>query len=358
MSVIAASFLLRRQGFLLDVALEIPAAGVTAVFGPSGSGKTTLLRCIAGLERVAHGRLEVDGDCWQDAREGRFLPPHRRGVGYVFQDAALLPHLTVEDNLRYGWRRVPPARRRIDVADCIARLGLASLLHRYPSELSGGERQRVALARALLLSPRLLLLDEPLAALDAAAKADILPYLEHLPRELAIPAIYVTHAVDEVARLADHVVVLNQGQVRARAPVLDMLTRLDLPLAASDDAGTVIDATVVDYDPLFHLARLRFEGGELLAVRKAAPIGRHVRVRILARDVSIALDPPGRTSILNVLPARVSAISEISAGQWTVRLDANGTPLLARITRKSGVVLDLREGAAVFAQVKSIALFR
>ncbi|MGD8615496.1 MAG: molybdenum ABC transporter ATP-binding protein [Gammaproteobacteria bacterium] len=343
-----------RGDFVLDAAFSAPGLGITAVFGPSGCGKTTLLRGVAGLEPTATGRLRVGGELWQD--HGRFLPPHRRAVGYVFQEASLFPHLSVRRNLEFGLRRVPPSLRRVPFEQAAHLLGLAPLLQREPHELSGGERRRVAIARALLTSPRVLLLDEPLAGLDVERKAEILPYFERLHQELEMPVLYVSHAADEVARLADHLVLLEGGRVRASGPVAQMLTRFDLPMAHGDDAAAVVEATVSGYDRAFHLTRVVFAGGEFLLARPTPPVGSRVRLRVLARDVSLTLERQVGTSILNIFPATVEALGGEGPAQVMVRLDAAGVPLLARITRRSESVLGLRPGKAVFAQVKALAL--
>ena len=352
----AASFLhahlhLERPDFHLDAELTAPRSGFTAVFGPSGSGKTTLLRCLAGLER-AQGEVLVAGETWQDA--STFRPPHRRPLGYVFQEANLFPHRTVAGNLRYGYKR--GGGEGPDWAEVVALLGLEGLLDRRPHQLSGGQRQRAALARALLAGPRLLLLDEPLAALDQASRTDILPYLERLRDELALPAVYVSHSPEEVTRLADHLVLLEEGRVAASGTPESVLTRPDLAPARSREAEARIQARVAGHDPDDGLLRLAFPGGELEVAHPPLAQGTPVRVGIPARDVSLTLDPPGRTSILNILPARVTEIADADGGEVLVRLDASGTPLLARITRRSANHMGLTAGTDVYAQVKSIAL--
>jgi len=242
---ILARLTLARDDFTLDVDLQLPGSGISALFGHSGSGKTSCLRCLAGLERAASAYIEVNGEVWEDSASGFFLPPHRRPIGYVFQEASLFPHLSVRANLEFGWRRVPAAQRKVSLEQACALLGIGHLLERRPATLSGGEAQRVGIARALLSSPRLLLLDEPLAALDGPRKREILPYLEHLHEELQIPLVYVSHAQDEVARLADYLVLLEQGKVLASGPIIETLARLDLPLAQGDDAGVVLEGLVV-----------------------------------------------------------------------------------------------------------------
>ncbi|MHB9101675.1 MAG: molybdenum ABC transporter ATP-binding protein [Sulfuricella sp.] len=356
MSGISARFDLALGEFRLAAGFDAPGRGVTALFGPSGSGKTTLLRCLAGLERAPDGYLEVNGEIWQDDSKGIYLPTHRRPLGYVFQEASLFPHLSVRRNLEYGWKRIPATQRRVGFDQAVELVGIGPLLARDPARLSGGERQRVAIARALLVSPDLLLMDEPLAALDMASKSDILPYLERLHDELSIPVLYVSHSPDEVARLADYMVLMDRGRSVASGPIKDMLARLDLPLAHGDEAGVVIDTVVGEHDETYHLTRLDFAGGAISVARQPHALGHRMRLRIHARDVSLALERHGDSSILNILPARVAEIADENPAQVAVRLDAGGVPLLARITRKSSALLGLKPGMAVFAQVKSVAL--
>jgi molybdate transport system ATP-binding protein len=346
-----ARFRLQRPEFTLDAAFEAPGSGITALFGPSGSGKTTVLRCLAGLER-ADGELTVAGEPWQDA--GRFLAPHRRPLGYVFQEANLFPHRSVAGNLRYGRDR--SGRPGPDWAEVVALLGLAPLLDRRPHQLSGGQRQRVALGRALLAGPRLLLLDEPLAALDRASRAEILPYLERLRDELGLPAVYVSHSLEEVSRLADRLVLLADGAVRGSGPLAEMAARLDLPLARGEDAEAVVSATVAEHEPAYGLTHLTFAGGRLSVPARDLTAGTAVRVGIHARDVSLARERPAASSILNVVPATVTELAAEGEAGMVVRLEAGGVPLIARITRKSRDQLGLEPGMAVYAQIKSVAL--
>jgi molybdate transport system ATP-binding protein len=350
---VAARFALAWPGFALDVDLDLPGSGVTALFGQSGCGKTTLLRCMAGLERGI-GRLDVNGETWQD--DTRFMPTHRRPLGYVFQDARLFAHLDVARNLDYGMRRTASAgmRRRDSIIEL---LGLGPLLDRMPERLSGGEQQRVAIARALLTAPRLLLMDEPLASLDHARKQEFLPWLERLRDELDIPLIYVSHAPDEVARLADHIVVMDAGRAVAQGPLAETLARIDLPIKLGEDAGAVFAATVAERDAEWHLARVEFDGGELWVRDNGTPLGRQVRVRILARDVSIANSRHDDVSIMNLLPATVVAhAAEDHPSQVLVQLRVGGTLLLGRLTRRSAQRLDLAPGRAVWVQIKAVAL--
>ena len=356
MSDINAVFKRVLGDFTLDVDLLLPGRGVTAIFGPSGSGKTTLLRSIAGLERAPGGYLAVNGDVWQDDAVGLFKPVHQRSLGYVFQAASLFAHLSVQGNLDYGLRRIPEHDRKVSLAQAIDLLGIDKLLHRQPATLSGGERQRVAIARALATSPQLLLMDEPLAALDVQRKAEVLPYLERLHTELDIPVLYVSHAPDEVARLADHLVLLDAGRVVASGPTREIMTRLDLPLAHGDAAAAIIDAVVTQLEPDYHLAHAQFAGGQVSVLNPSLKAGQRVRLRVQARDVSLTLVKQLDTSVLNIFAAKVTAISADSLGQVMVALDVGGSTVLARITRKSLDALNLQPGSQVFAQVKGVAV--
>jgi len=371
-----------QGGFSLDIDVSLPATGVTALFGHSGSGKTTTLRCIAGLAK-ADGVLKVDSEIWQDDKQ--FRPVHRRPLAYVFQEASLFPHLSVRQNLDYGARRIPEGDRRLDFAQAVDWLGLSTLLDRRPSNLSGGERQRVAIARALLTSPQLLLMDEPLSALDHKAKREILPYLEYLRDTLSIPILYVTHSPDEVARLADHLVVLEGGRVMANGPLTETLARLDLPARRDEDAGVALEARVVERDARWQLMRVAFPGGSLWIRDHGQAIGKTVRMRVLARDVSLALERQEETSILNILPATVTGcaptdhpavvLTQIRLGEplpgSNTGIPANQndlpgpdidseldgtTPLISRLTARSSDALALSPGKPVWAHIKSAAV--
>jgi len=344
--------------FTLDVDLALPGRGITALFGPSGCGKTTLLRAVAGLQRAAQARITINGELWQDDATGFFLPTHRRALGYVFQDTALFAHLDVRRNIEFGLSRVPAAQRRVSVERAVDMLGIGHLMDRRPATLSGGERQRAGIAQALATSPRLLLLDEPLAALDAQRKAEVLPYLERLHDELDLPMLYVSHAPDEVARLADHLVLLDAGCVVASGAAQDLMTRLDLPLAHGDTAGALMAATVVGHDTGYQMSTLDFPGGQIHFPNQGheRAVGSAVRLRLQARDVSLTLARQEGTSILNIFPAKVVGLSDDSPGQMMVALDAGGARLLARITRKSADALGLAPGLAVYAQVKGVAI--
>ena len=353
MSGIDAHFHLQWPGFSLEISAQLPGRGLTALFGPSGSGKTTLLRCIAGLEKAATGRLVVNGAVWQDAQ--RWVPPHQRPIGYVFQEASLFEHLDVWGNLRFGAKRSGQTAS-VPLDQAIALLGIEPLLQRKPAHLSGGERQRVAIARALSVSPQLLLMDEPLAALDNHRKQDILPYLERLRDELGIPMLYVTHAQAELTRLADHVLWLDAGRVRACGPLAETLTRLDAPHLLSQELCAVVHTTVIALDPAWHLAQLGFDGGQLWTPDPGLTVGQQVRVSIAARDVSLATQP-GLSSIQNVLNARVDAISPAAhAGLAVVRLQVGPTALLAQVTQRALADLGIAVGQPVWVQVKSVAL--
>ncbi|UZE09284.1 molybdenum ABC transporter ATP-binding protein [Pseudomonas sp. B21-053] len=350
---------LNYSGFALDVDLQMPGRGVTALFGHSGSGKTTCLRCIAGLEKAEEGFIQINDEVWQDSSRKIFVPPHKRALGYVFQEASLFPHLSVLANLEFGLKRIPKQQRRVDMAHATELLGIGHLLDRHPQHLSGGERQRIGIARALLTSPKLLLMDEPLAALDSRRKNEILPYLQRLHDELDIPVLYVSHSQDEVARLADHIVLLSDGQALASGPIGETLARLDLPLALGDDAGVVIEGHVSAYDSAYQLLTLQLPNSGLNLRVPHSPMteGQALRCKVQARDVSLSLHSVEQSSILNRLP--VTVISELgadNAAHVLIRLDAGGTPLLARITRYSRDQLGIHPGQALWAQIKAVAV--
>jgi len=351
-----------RQGeFTLDASFA-GAGRVTALFGRSGAGKSTLVNAIAGLVRPARGRVEVDGESLLDTQGGVWLPPHRRRIGYVFQEGRLFPHLSVRRNLNYGRWFAPKGAHYVAFDRVVETLGLAPFLARKPDTLSGGERQRVAIGRALLASPRLLLMDEPLASLDAARRHEVLAFIERLRDTFAIPIVYVSHSMDEVIRLADTMVLIDGGRVAAVGPVEDLLSRLDLrPLTGRYEAGAMITARVADTDEGFALTSLDFPGGTLRVSRVAAPLGTEVRVRIRARDVSLSLSRPPDISVLNIFEGTVEEIAgdpeDPSGAQLDVRLDI-GVPLWARITRRSANDLGIAPGRRVHALVKSVAIDR
>ncbi|OOH79517.1 molybdenum ABC transporter ATP-binding protein [Pseudomonas koreensis] len=347
------------SGFSLDVDLNLPGRGVTALYGHSGSGKTTCLRCIAGLERADHGFIQINDEVWQDSDNGIFVPPHKRALGYVFQEASLFPHLSVLANLQFGLKRIAKSQRRVDMAQATELLGIGHLLERHPQHLSGGERQRVGIARALLTSPKLLLMDEPLAALDSQRKNEILPYLQRLHDELDIPVLYVSHAQDEVARLADHLVLLSDGKALASGPIGETLARLDLPMAMGDDAGVIIEGQVSAYDAQYQLLSLQLPATEMSIRVTHAPmkVGQTLRCKVHARDISLTLQNSEFSSILNRLP--VTVVSEQpadNAAHVLIRLDAGGTPLVARITRYSRDQLGVQPGQQLWAQIKAVAV--
>ncbi len=357
---IQVAFRGRIGGFQLDAAFTAPGCGCTALFGPSGCGKTTVLRCIAGLQRLAAGACVVKGEIWQDG--SRFRPAHGRPVGYVFQEASLFAHLSVRANLLYGTRgRVPAAPAdAIGLVEVVELLGLAGLLDRAPGHLSGGERQRVAVGRALLSQPQLLLMDEPLSALDRPSRDEILPFLERLHEQLALPIIYVSHDLAEVERLADHLVLMQAGGVLAAGPLAALQSDPALPLARARDAAVSLDGVVAGYDAAYGLASLQVDGAQFLVPAAPAPDGSRRRLRIAAGDVSLARVLPEASTILNILPVTIVSAAATEAQQivavLSLRPDGAGPRLLARVTRRSWEQLGLAEGAAVYAQVKSVAL--
>ncbi len=359
-SAIQARFRLRQGSFELDVDLRLPGRGVTALFGPSGSGKTSLLRCLAGLAIPDPGYLRVNGQVWQRqrARPGA-ARASAGGRLCVFQEANLFPHLDVRANLHYGYKRVAPAARRVHPADVAALLGIDHLLARMPGGLSGGERQRVGIARALLSSPSLLLMDEPLAALDDRRRQEILPYLARLHDELDIPMIYVSHAAQEVARLADHVVLMEDGRTVSSGPIGETLADLGLPPARGEEASVVVRGVVTGHDDAYRLLSVALPDSRstLRVVHAAVPPGHPMRLVVKARDVSLALSRQDDGSMLNVLPVQVRAARRpttrpTSWCAWTPM----GTPLLARITRYSHDRLALQPGKRLWAQIKSVSL--
>lgn len=345
--------------FTLDVNLSLPGSGIACLFGPSGVGKSTLLRCLAGLVS-ARGRVVCNGVVWQDDARGVRLPVHERRVGYVFQDAALFPHLSVSGNLHYALQRVPSAERAVAFPDAVEWLGLEALLDRDPRTLSGGQRQRVAIARALLSSPRLLLMDEPVASLDLAARSEVLEHLQRVQRCLGIPVVYVTHTPDEVARLADHLVWLCDGRVRASGPAPELLGQLELGVTLGGDAVSALSATVREHDPAYPQSVLDCPWGPLRVARLQRSPGETVRLRLRASDVSLDLDTPGRSSVSNVLEVHVLGLSSLRNGEVLVRLGgppaATEEAVLARITSRSRDLLELKEGQRIYARVKAVSL--
>mgnify|MGYP003542163069 FL=1 len=360
MSTIRARFRVQHGAFNLDAEFTIPVKGVTGLFGPSGAGKSTLLRCIAGLLRIGDGLITIGGEVWQDAPRGIFVPAHKRGIGYVFQEPSLFPHLRVRKNILYGFGRVVGRKRAIQFRDAVEWTGIAPLLDRMPHGLSGGERQRVAIARALMSSPKLLLMDEPLSSLDETSRAEIIPCLDRLHRELSIPVILVSHALREIARMADTLMLIDTGRVTAIGPLHEVLPTL---CAIGDDQFSVIDAPVLEHDDAYHLSKLHTPFGALWAGRAAAELGEIVRIQIAARDVSVSKTREDQSSIVNQFEARVAAIREVTPGHVLLLLspidsDAQPATLFSMITRLSRDRLRIVEGQTLFARVKGVSIVR
>ncbi|MGL1920747.1 MAG: molybdenum ABC transporter ATP-binding protein [Hyphomicrobiales bacterium] len=346
-----------NSDFRLNVDLQLPATGINVIFGRSGSGKTSLLRLIAGLDRSLSGRMKLSDEVWQD--ETTFTPIHKRNIGYIFQEASLFSHLTARENLVYAQKRA----RQVPIlsfAEIVEFMGIGNVLEQYPAQLSGGEKQRIAIARALLFSPQLLLMDEPLASLDRPRKQEILALLERVRDEFGIPIIYVTHSMDEVARLADQLIILDAGQMVAQGSLRDVLPRLDLPIALGDEMGVVIEATIAEHDEEWQLARADFAGGGIWLAAHDEAIGDKLRLRILARDVSLSNTPMAvDSSILNGLKAVVSEIkTDNHPAMRMVQLQVGENLILARITNKSLVQLGLVVGGEIWANVKSVSVTR
>jgi molybdate transport system ATP-binding protein len=346
--------------FALDAGFTAPAKGVTALFGPSGCGKTTVLRCIAGLLRI-NGVCEIDGEVWQD-ESGAFLPTYKRPLGYVFQEASLFQHLSVRRNLLFGAPRHDSDGTKDGIVfdEVVELLGITRLLDRSPHNLSGGERQRVAIGRALLSQPKLLLMDEPLSALDRATKNEILPFLERLRDHLNLPVVYITHDIAEVERLADQMVLMDKGHVIGAGPLEDLQSDPSLPLAAARDAAVSFEGVVQSSEEAYGLVTLKVRGGVLTAPAPAGPAGERRRIRVIASDVSLTRETPGPSSILNVLPARIVSMKPLDTNEVVVVValgdDGSGARLLSRMMRKSWGELGLAEGVNVYAQVKAVAL--
>ena len=348
----------RRGAFAVHAAFASDAS-IVALFGRSGAGKSTMVNAIAGILRPERGRIAVGGRVLFDSAAGIDVPPERRRVGYVFQDALLFPHLSVRANLAFGESLTPAAERFVHHDRVLELLGLRSLLERGTRDLSGGEKQRVAIGRALLTSPRILLMDEPLASLDAPRKAEILQYVELLRDELRLPIVYVSHAIEEVTRLADHLVLVSDGRTVAQGPATQVLARPELrPLTGRYEAGAVIDTRVARHDEVFGLTVLAFADGELLLPNVDALIGEPVRARIRARDVSIAIERPRGLSVQNVLESTIVDLSEEFGAIVDVELRVGSTPLTARITRKAAIELGLAPGKRVYALVKAVSIDR
>jgi len=357
MSHLRARFDLPLSTFHLNVDLDMPISGITAIFGPSGSGKTTLLRCLAGLERASNGFMQFGEDVWQDERRGQCLPLYERPIGYVFQEPRLFPHYNVRANLLYGYKRIPVEARRIGIEQVIEMLGIGHLLERRIHKLSGGEQQRVAIGRALLTSPKLLLLDEPLASLDLLRKQELLPFIRQLHEQLRIPVLYVSHALTEILQLADRVVLLHEGRVQGVGPLNDVLTHRQFRgRFGAHRIGAVLDAQVTHHDPHYGLTQLAFNGQSLFVPLQPVAIGQAMRIHILSSDVTLVTGPTHTpTSVLNVLEATIVDVREVSQSSVDVFLDI-GAPLVASITRKSLMTLGLKPGQRVFAHIKTVAL--
>lgn len=352
-----AKFKMNYPEFNLDVDLNLPARGVTVVFGPSGSGKTTLLRCLCGLERAPSGFLKLADQVWQDESKGIFVPIHQRKIGLVFQDSRLFPHLSIQENLLYGYQRT--AERNLHLSEVAQVLGLESFLNRYPEKLSGGERQRVAIGRALLTSPKFLLMDEPLASLDNQRKAEIIPFIKRIEEEFKTPIIYVTHSVNEVLQLVNTMVVLKSGKVANWGPVEEVFSDFSLKeVMGEEQLGAVLETSVAGHDEEFGLTRLDFMGQVLNVPRQKISAGQNLRVHIHSKDVSLATDPPsGATSVLNILKAKVKKIGPVDRNNYSVDIELDaGRPLLATITRKSLSNLNLTPGQPVYAHIKAIKM--
>ena len=352
-----------RSAFQLNLDIQLPGQGITAIFGPSGSGKTTFLRAVAGLEKNPKGRIQIGTNIWQDTKQGIYLPTWQRPLGYVFQESSLLPHLSITENLNFGlkraWKSASSAQTEANKAlqASVELLGIGSLLQRMPNELSGGERQRVAIARAIAMQPQLLLMDEPLASLDAARRQEIFPWLARLRDELKMPMLYVTHSAEEVTRLADHLVVLDKGNVKAQGPVNQVLTQVLNPVLVGEDAGALIGGHIGAIDTQWHLSRVDFDGGSVWIRDAGLPIGKAVRIRILARDVSLATSEPQNTSIQNQLRGSIQSItSDAHPSQVMVVLKCGAEEVMARVTKRAVGDLALEVGRPVWAQVKSVAL--
>jgi molybdate transport system ATP-binding protein len=345
----------RLGAFHLDVRFTADAP-IVGLFGRSGAGKTSIVNAIAGIGKPSRGSIRINDDVLFDSASGIDLPPERRRIGYVFQDALLFPHLTVESNLRYGQRHRVAAERFIEWQQVVELLGLQAFLDRKPRTLSGGEKQRVAIGRALLAQPRILLMDEPLAALDVPRKIEILDYIERLRDELSIPIVYVSHSVAEVTRLADTVVVLSDGKCLAVGDVDEVMGRLDLG-AATDryESGSLIEARVESHDTADRLTTLSFDGGQLHVPKLDAAVGERVRARIRSRDVSLALRRPEGISILNVLPGRVASIGQETGSVVEVQVSVGSAKVNAKVTRRSVQQLNIHAGQEIFALVKAVS---
>lgn len=350
----------RRLGnFSLNLHHVRTGGGITALFGRSGAGKTSIIQMVAGLDTPDQGRIVLNERVLFDSAQKINLAPEKRRIGYVFQQGLLFPHLSVKQNLTFGMKRIPSSQRLLSFDDVVAVLDIAPLLNRRPAKLSGGEKQRVALGRALLSSPQLLLMDEPLAALDAHRKAELLPFIATLSRRFSIPILYVSHAMDEVLALADHLILLDAGQVMASGMVEEVLARPDLrSLFPAGETGTVLCAHILTHDCHYGLTKLGFSGGILLTTQVDIPVDSGVRVRIAARDVAISRSAPQQISTRNILSATVVSVSESTDHRVDVQLDCGGTLLWSQITALAQADLQLRPNDSVFALIKAVTLTR
>ena len=351
--LLKAAFKVNYPDFNFEVDIQLPASGITVVFGPSGSGKTTLLRCFAGLEK--QGKMEIAGQVWQD--ENLFIPLSQREIGIVFQESRLFPHLKVSENLLYGYKRTPVSSRRLHLDEIVGVFSLENLLERKIDKLSGGEKQRVALGRALLTSPKLLLMDEPLAALDTLRKKEVIPFIKKIRKELSIPIIYVTHSINEVLQLVDTMVILRDGKVVDYGPVGKVFSQISLSNTIDEEhLGAVLDTTVLEHDTEFGITLLDCKGQELSVPIQDISPGQGLRIHIHSKDVSLASQPPeGLTSTLNILKTKVKRIVAKAGYSVDIELDA-GQPLLATITQKSLYNMNLSEGQSIYASIKAIRM--
>jgi molybdate transport system ATP-binding protein len=359
--ILRVSLIRHVESFVLDVDLRLPGRGVTVLFGDSGCGKTSLLRGIAGLDRDVRGTLSLNGEVWLDSAQGKSLSASSRPIGYVFQDAALFPHLSVRENLVYGMNRARVSLEESGWLSIIDMFNLGPLLDRSSLHLSGGEQQRVAIARAILTRPQLLLMDEPLASLDASHKREFLPYLERLHQELDIPVIYVTHSPEEVLRLADHVVLMAGGRVEASGTLGELMPRMVAQPGFGDEAGIILLGIVKQHYPADGVSQIQFEGGSLWFPLLGRPEGSYIRCHILPADVSLSLQRPEGVSLLNILPAKIVSITERKGSHGMlvqVAVGAGASRLYARITRKSLRELDLQIGQTVYAMLKATSFDR
>ncbi len=358
MNTISGAFKLTKGNFLLDIEFEIPTHGITALTGPSGSGKTTMLRCMAGLEPLVKGNFYINDKCWLDASKNIFVSPHKRSVGYIFQNTALFPHMNVRQNLEYAYNRRQVDKHVITFNDIIENADLIALMKRNIQNLSGGEKQRVAIARALLTTPDILLMDEPTSALDKKSKIEIIRFIEKIHNIHNIPIIYVTHSLQEISQFADRVICIESGKTTGIRETNDILSSLDLLFSHENSAHTIIQGEVVEYDTDDHLAKIKFSGGFLFILSKPIKKNSVVKLQIYARDLSISSKKPTASSVLNIVTASIIEIcpKQDHPGQYIIKLNANGAILLTHITYKSFKALKLVAGLSVYVQIKSASI--